>query len=398
MSFTPIEQLWNPKYESFDGSYENVRRRSPHPGYASIVREATQELHDPRYLPSESSRLSEVPPEGVKPPTIFGRNIGEKAHMIPHSPVCAPTWAIVAQAIAGVDIEETYRTKGKKWVKVALQQLVLGKKGASRIETGMRYSPLNIAKIPPAHKLFFDDDPSLLIIPIFGSMKELKNWALGEEYWAVCITGKSEEEDAYYWADTVFAGAKTEISGKRELCSPDDIENAREILSQFVKAHADVLMGREEGKDLLKPIDLFYEDVSETENDVQIRKQALQDTMKILKKKGEVKIPVSSGKVNTRVMKVKLTQFNSQGYSLAIPDPAAVAAKAAVSWSQRCSQKLLPACPDGLDHVGGDDELRYERGWEQLEESYKEHIRPPDSPTLLAAALSGNTNVVTPEK
>ena len=85
----------------------------------------------------------------------------------------------MVQVISRVDIEENL-LNDRKEMGEALQQLV-GKKGASRIETGMWYSPLNLARIPPAHRLFFDDDPSLLIIPIYDNMKDLKNWTLGEE-------------------------------------------------------------------------------------------------------------------------------------------------------------------------------------------------------------------------
>ena len=54
-----------------------------------------------------------------------------------------------------------------------------------------------------------------------------------------------------------------------------------------------MLMGQgEKNKDLLKPIDLFYEENPEPEKDAQTRKQTLRDTMKILKMKSEVKVPI----------------------------------------------------------------------------------------------------------
>ena len=49
----------------------------------------------------------------------------------------------------------------------------------------------------------------------------------------------------------------------------------------------------------------------------------------------KVKIPKLIGKKDSHVLKVKLAGD-------IIPDPALVASKAAVGWSARCSERLLP--------------------------------------------------------
>lgn len=379
--FTSIDQLWQPQDESFRGGFENVRRTSLHPAYKTVLNEATSgDTLNPRYLKSDSSRT-----DGDMELTIFGLPGGEKAHLLPHSPICAPTWSIIAQAVIGVDLEEMYgEEKGTEWVKQALQQIVLGKKDASRVETGIRYSPLNIVKIPGRHQMYFDTDPSLLIIPIFNSLDALKNWSTEQEYWVMCITGGSSGDyaalDSNYWQDAIFAGAKSKIPGGREYCTPNDIENCRKILGDFVKAHADVLMGRGDDN-CLKPVELFYKSEA-TKNEVMVWESDLARTSLILESSSGVKVPVSLDETNPKVMKVKLTKRNC----LNIPDPALLSAKAAVSWSQRCSQKLLPTCPDEPD-VDSDEELRYQRGLEEYEEVYEQSIRPPSSPTALAAAL-----------
>ena len=85
------------------------------------------------------------------------------------------------------------------------------------------------------------------------------------------------------------------------------------------------------------------------------------------------------------MLKVKLTED--------IPDPALVVCKAAVNWSDRCGEKLLPACPDGEIATALRGCTRGTRscvlGW----------LRPPADPELLAARLSrSSTRIVTSEK
>ena len=108
----------------------------------------------------------------------------------------------------GEDLETGYESKGqneKEHVKVTLQQLVLWKMGENRVETGL-YSPLNVIQLPSNHKWCFDENPTLLVVPIL-SLEGVKAWNKDDEYWAVCIVGKSEEIKASTSYSRIFGDA-----------------------------------------------------------------------------------------------------------------------------------------------------------------------------------------------
>lgn len=84
-----------------------------------------------------------------------------------------------------------------------------------------------------------------------------------------------------------------------------------------------------------------------------------------------------------------------------IPDPAlVVACRGSVTWSERCSEKLLPVYNDAAK-IDSEQEELYEMAREWNEYDYGKSIRPPDSLEKLAAGLAGASSaatVVIPEK
>lgn len=131
------------------------------------------------------------------------------------------------------------------------------------------------------------------------------------------------------------------------------------LLGQFVKANASV-PNREDPA--INPLDLFHGDGKEVIDS----KKMMLETIIQLKANNTVKVPLVKRSTGDRsrftwhVMKVKLAG--------SVPDPLLVANKAAASWSSRCGQKLLPACPDGPD-VDAEQEDLYALGREEAEDN-----------------------------
>jgi hypothetical protein len=298
--------------------------------------------------------------------------------------ICAPFYGIFSQAILGVDLEKYYENNRPELIK-ALQQVVSGQVKEKRVQTGLRYSPLNLLMLPQRHCDFFDDRPVLLVVPILD-LEKVKHWTEGEEYWVMFIAGRSKKDpddytNEYWYKKRIFAGNLDYEENKRERCDSNDINKATTLLSQFVKAHADVLTGR--GGNRLTPLDLFVNDLDQ---EVNKRKNMLNDTVEKLRN-NVVKVPVvkdNTGR-NWEVMKIYLT--------VDIPDPALVATKAAINWSARCDQNLLPSCSDEPEGDPLEAEL-YEMAREEYEAAYEASIRA-STPTRLAIGLSGSLRRVT---
>jgi hypothetical protein len=365
-SWTPIDDVWDYVEETFDGAFETVRRSSLHQSYSVIVAKATDALPlHPRLEPSESSRNSAM----EQRVSIFGTRLHEGAHMIPHSPICAASYGIISQAALGVNFES--KNLDRETLILTLQQVVCGRSdGQTKSSSGLRYSPYNLVSLPNGHKDYFDNNPALVVVPILELERGVKDWVAGREYWVMCIAGHCAENDATdeEWYTDIFRGQGYD-SSTRMRCSERDIRMATLLLGQFVKAHASVL-NRE--YPAINPLDLFHGNGRE----VLDRKAMLRDTRTQLQANNTVKVPSVKRTTGDRsrftwhVMKVKLTG--------SIPDPLLVANKAAVNWSSRCGQKLLPACPDGPD-VDAEHEYLYALGREEAEASlanYDQAVTP----------------------
>lgn len=397
--WTAIESLWMPKQEGYAGGFETVRRETQHEAYIEIVNRARNIADlDPRLTRSESSRSSNNS-ELHGGSDIFGVYVKkpEMAHFLPHSHICAPCWSILIQAVVGVDLE----TGVERHIAIAsLQQLVNGKVKDDKRKSGVRYSKFNLLNLPRNHEDFFDSAPVLMLVPILG-LEEVKAWRPGTEYWVMVIIG-NYEEDADYWYRNVFPFEYEKLvqrlgadnvglveSEATATGTKTELEKTTELVSHYVKAEADVLMGR--GIDgSLQPLDFLTDD---TDMDIKPRKEQLEQTKEKLHRKKKVKVPFLTGKKNPKILKLKISGEN-------IPDPALLACKAAVTWSERCGEKLLPSCGSREPKIDPDEKIMYELGAEEYDAAVARAIRPPDSLGLLAKGLSGSSSVavVTPEK
>jgi hypothetical protein len=122
-------------------------------------------------------------------------------------------------------------------------------------------------------------------------------------------------------------------SGKRwpSICSQSDINLATERLSEATLALANTLVGAH----VVTPIDL-----QETGEEVQVQVALLKETKKDIQQRGVV---LPTARTNFESLQVLKGFIDSEKSDL-IPDPMLLLMKAAINWSWRCKQQLLPAC------------------------------------------------------
>jgi hypothetical protein len=198
-----------------------------------------------------------------------------------------------------------------------------------------------------------------------------------------CAANMDNETNNYFYQNRV----KYE-QGEREKCTTSDIEKATTLIGRFAKAHADVSMGRGEAEtNRLVPSDLFSNNTSDQVGVLE-RRTRLANTTQQLTNSNKVKVPAvrdNAAEMNYEVAKVKITKN--------IPDPALVATKAAINWSSRCGQNLLPTCSDDESEMDSLEAELYEIAREQYDAvSASSH---PSTPTGLTVGLAGSARRVT---
>jgi hypothetical protein len=386
---TQIDELWEPVDETFDnGAFETVCRSVPHASYSSMILKARDVVLLPRLTAEDSSRNNNSSrsstPDKID---IFGGMDAEKAHLVPHAPICSATWGIICQAVVGVDFESEVHDRNR--LILTLQQLVCGRVGEGKRSSGMRYSPLNLIYLAAPHKNYFDRNPALMVVPIMD-LEEMKAWQEGQAYWVICIPGQCDG----YHATVRQLNSKIfgDAAPSSTRCTVDELDKATHLLGACIKAHAAVLT---RDSPALIPSDLLHGAGPDTES----RRQLLLGTRNKLRASGTVTVPSvksTRGIIENRLkhlMKVRLTQN--------IPDPALCVLRAAVSWSSRFDQKLLPACPDGPDKDEGDSEDKelLALGEEELEESRAMNFNPVGQTIDVVAPESSSRPVtVSPDK
>jgi hypothetical protein len=140
---TPTDTALGFEESPFAGSFEFIRRKTEHQAYsATIVKNASTGTVAPRLQDSQHSESKHQPNEV----DIFGNPQVSRAHCHPHSTACAPVYGIFSQqAILGVDFEKDLQ-HGPELIRT-LQQASCGKIGASKVETGLRFSPYNLVNL-----------------------------------------------------------------------------------------------------------------------------------------------------------------------------------------------------------------------------------------------------------
>jgi len=203
--------------------------------------------------------------------------------------------------------------------------------------------------MPANHGPLYDENPCWMVVPILDT-NEVKKWTGLEEdnetkkgYWVMLIAGKHSRENGKAYTDEeaymplIDVGYTTDydrVDGelKREKCEPEDIRKATVVLLSAVKAMSETLIGR---SDKVSPFNLF------DEIGVNSKKERLLKVAEDIRQYGVLIPEYARGydDPNLQVIKVYLDPTLTS-----VPDPMLLLVKAAITWSERNNQKLLPAC------------------------------------------------------
>lgn len=267
---------------------------------------------------------------------MFGNTSGDKvaqlAHLMPNSSRCADRWLDVARMI--------YARRNA--TRDECRKLVHGSrsKGARMSRTGARHSTANRVNLVKQFEAW-DSDNRLLAIPIM-SVDEMLNWSATDDgtsrprtYSAMVIGGASTVNPHRTAASSVDMTCANSFENQKycvPMCSKEEIEQARGILEAVTLGLASSLKrfcGNEMNKasnPTLRTLGLSSQDFETTR--VQFLKQEV------------TTVHVPRAKRCAPVFVRKIT-FNNDHPA---PDPLLLAIKAAVVWSWRNGEKLLPGC------------------------------------------------------
>ncbi|CAB9511925.1 expressed unknown protein [Seminavis robusta] len=217
---------------------------------------------------SESrSQLEDDQERKPKKPTTIPRDYllqrgASRGHCFPADKVCAGVHGVLGQGIVGAPEIENFCHDGssREDAIVALRTLVYGiRKGA----TGLKNLPQNAVPVPSDHGGDFDRDSNWLIVPCM-TLQQAREWK-GDDYWALAICGnkpghvsrnladidETTEADAYQEAynqsadneifESLLRGNVHEETLYLDRCEEQHIRNATSLLSDCVKAIADVV-------------------------------------------------------------------------------------------------------------------------------------------------------------
>jgi hypothetical protein len=218
------------------------------------------------------------------------------------------------------------------------------------MKTGINHNELNKVKI--AHqKEYMADRPCILLVPLM-TLEQTKNWHSKSGYSSLLCIGGDIGENKEKASDICKRVIQTELP----TCSMEELHDATNLLACFTKWLAYSLLKGECFDGWVKPHDN--------------EKEKLIALQKSLEEKTTVGIPVLAALPDMRVAKVTFDATSANLHDP--PDPFLLAVKAAVTWSWRNGQKLLPGCS-----VSDEDECsECARMAEYSAHAYQEIIRP----------------------
>jgi uncharacterized membrane protein YgcG len=255
-------------------------------------------------------------------PSFTGSVPSSRAHMVPESN-CRFPYGVYLQAVYGESSDD------KKFLRELADKTV--------------DLDLNLLRAPGVHGELFDTNPCWILVPICDR-DFIKNWNPEERYDVLAIAGGFTRVGVAITKETANKGLCTHPyhmekyiqAGKAHplsRCSKQDIEVATSRLSETVLALADTLFVADGA---VSPIDL-----EERGTDTEDMTTLLEKTRKSIENSGVV-LPLAPKNFddNLQVLKCSIDPKHTD----LIPDPMLLLMKAAINWSWRCGQKLLPAC------------------------------------------------------
>ena len=338
----------------------NVLRRTPQQAdsiaeYAPVIG-AMNVDDDPALGSSRSESL------GSEIPDLKGKRskVAQGAHLLPHNKTCAVAFGPASEMAVGQNLQGDtlqIRTRKRHRLVVGVLENVASKR-QKRHNSGLKHNVLNKVRIK-GQKEYMDNRPCMLIIPIL-SLATTKAWKSGDPYSAmVCIGGhKDDQGNMESSAEEVYADVFTELL---PLCSRDpELSVAVDLLSSFTKGLAHSLIDGE-------MFDGWHTNPAELQKLQAVR-------TKLINAGNRVNVPTLNRNIDLfRHFRVAKIRFDAADNSLPNPpDPFLLTVKAAVIWSWRNGEKLLPGC-----FVPEEEECsECDRMQEYADHLYEKKIRP----------------------
>jgi hypothetical protein len=337
-----------------------LRRRRAYKSQSSVTNDGESssssitgnESEVSNYSPG-GSQVSNASASNALYPDFTGAFPSSKAHLVPQSS-CRHSHGVACQAVCGVKFDE---------------EVLLKKLADCMVE-----SDTNFLRMRAVHGEMYDTKACWILVPIC-SLESIKEWKRGEGYPIMAIAGgftgigtEVTDEIAYrQLCPKPYHGSDEQaesIKFKRSKCEVADLELASARLKDMVLALAETLVGREKK---ISPITLTTE---------KKKRELLEESIENIEKRG-VMVPelIREDLASVEVMKF----FIDQKATDLVPDPMLLLIKAAINWSSRCDQKLLPAC--GSVHGEGEGE--------------EEEFFVPSTP--IPSVIKFKPNPVTPE-
>jgi hypothetical protein len=268
---------------------------------------------------AESGRSDTTNTQQIDAAVDFLFNLeGDKAHLVPHAPVCDLAYTKIAQAATGQLGEAVCYWKRRK--------LVNGMKNRDKRlrDSGIKHSKYNKFHIHMRKQLLDCTPPALIIVPLL-TLLEIKNWNSTPFDAMVLPCGAR----ANYAASMVLRHV-------RDCCNENEIRNGIAILCDFVKDIAGSLVDVD--PDVLKDLPTMG---SGREPSL-VRWKSLVNELRG-HQQPTIQVPVLKDNLEWERVKVAKGTFDRD--SSCLPDPFLLAVRGAINFSSHVGTKLMPSCP-----------------------------------------------------
>jgi hypothetical protein len=360
--YSTIDQVWRGEARRIgvgDSHLFTVLKRAEAPsfvshGVANYYAKTIESANNAALVPfpgdrSQSSSMRTPLRQQVWPYSVFAvaDTLSPVAHLVPASRDHAATYFDVA--IGALALDES----GLPWetVQKSIHGAVAPTEAPTtthprrvprrRPHTGIKHSVPNMIRLA-GQATFFDQHPCVLIVPAMP-LDEVKSWS-GGGYSAIVMVGPPRDEtvDPHGHVITerlICRGISMLDEG--EVATPEQVESARSLLSQFVLGLAYSLFHR---------LGRYWDQMSGDE-----RREVESLRNNFVNCRGGVVAPELNQGRPWRVRLVTFRGVTEAGDLHVAPDPYLLTVKAAVNWSRRHDQKLLAAAEPQDDDEEIDD-------------------------------------------